>query len=287
MSNVRKRQQKRQSSRLPAVWRGNIPTPPAEGAERERPEHGIRDELRISARFLSGAIVLCLFIVLVIFFGTDIFYVKSIRLEGSQYLNEGEVFRYADIANQHLLWVDPEQTRQNIINATPLVANARVSIGWPPDMVTIIVQERLPALVWEQGGTRTLIDVQGNILRSPRDDEEFPDLLTVTADESFNQPRLPDQPIPLDVVSGALQLQRSFSGLPSLSYNADNGLGFTENDGAWQIWLGTGTDMPNKLRVYQAVRDNLLGRGIVFREINVADLNSIYYYCENIEICYE
>lgn len=285
MSSVRKRQQKRQSSRLPAVWRGSVP--PADGGERERPEHGVRDELRISARFLSGGIVLSLLIVLVIFFGTDIFYVKSIRLEGSQYLNEGEVFRYAEIANQHLLWVNPEQARQNILDATPLVANARVALGWPPNMVTIHVQERLPALVWEQAGARVLIDVQGNILRSPRDEETFPDLLTITADESFAQPRPHDQPIPLDVVSGALQLQRSFSGLPSLSYNPNNGLGFTENDGAWQIWLGTGTDMPNKLRVYQAVRDNLLGRGIVFREINVADLNSIYYYCENIEICYE
>jgi hypothetical protein len=285
MSNVRSRQQKRRDSRTPAVWRGQATPPSPE--PRERPEHGIRDELRFSWRLLSGGIVASLLMVMVVFFMTDLFYVTSIRLEGAEYLNESEVFRYAEIAEQHIFWVNPDTVRQNVIQATPLVANARVQIGWPPNMVTITVQERRPTLLWTQAGIRTLIDVQGNILRSPRDEEDFPELVQIIADNSFTQPRLPNEPIPIDVVSGALQLQRTFSGLPSLRYNANNGLGFREPNTTWDVWLGTGTNMPNKLRVYEALRDNLLIRGVPFVEINVADLNSIYYFCESIESCYE
>lgn len=284
MSNVRSRQQKRRDSRAPGVWRGqSIPA----STERERPEHGIRDELRVSWRLLSGGIVACLLMILVVFFATDLFYVKSIRLIGAEYLNESEVFRYAEIAEQHIFWVDPEAVRENIINASPLVANARIRIGWPPNMVTITVQERRPTILWTQSGIRTLVDVQGNILRSPRDEEEFPGLVEIIADNSFTLPRLPNEPIPIDVVSGALQLQRTFSGLPSLRYNANNGLGFREPGTNWDVWLGTGTNMPNKLRIYEALRDNLLIRGVPFVEINVADLNSVYYYCESVENCYE
>lgn len=285
MPTARTRQQKRnRDGRAPAVWRGRVAAPTV---ERERPEHSAPDEISVSWRLLSGGIVVCLSLVMGVFFLTDLFYVSSIRLEGATYLNESEVFRHADIANQHIFWVDPDAVRRNLIEATPLVADARVRISWPPQMVTIIIEERRPTILWTQADVRVLVDVRGNILRSPRDDESFPELVQIVADNSFTSPRL-SEPVPLDVVSGALQLQRTFSGLPTLRYNAKHGLGFREEDGeaGWDVWLGAGTDMPNKLRVYETLRDNLLGRGIVPVTINVADLDSVHY-CGSLELCYE
>jgi hypothetical protein len=242
--------------------------------------------MSISWRMFSGLIVTGLTLVLLVFFVTDLFYVRSINLEGARYLTESEVFRYTEIAEQHIFWVDPDTVRQRILNASPLVANAEVQIGWPPDMVTIRVEEREPALLWSQAGVRVLLDVQGNVLRSPRDDEVFPELPQVVADNSFNEPRIPGNPVPVDVIAGTLQLQNVIAGLPPLRYNAEKGLGFREASGSWDVWLGSGTDMVNKLRVYETLRDNLLARGITPVEINVADLDAVYY-CEGIEFCYE
>jgi len=252
----------------------------------ERTEHGVRDEITVSWRMFSGGIVVCLMLVLVVFFATDLFFVRSISLEGAEYLNEAEVFRYAGIAEDHVFWVNPDAVRQNIMDSTPLVADAQVSVGWPPNMVTIIIQERTPSLLWTQAGVRVLIDIHGNVLRSPRDEETFLDLIQVVADNSFDSPRIPSEPVPADVVRGALQLQQIVSGLPSLRYNAEKGLGFREPNAAWDVWLGAGTDMPNKLRVYEALRDDLMARGVTPVEINVANLAAVYY-CGSVEFCYE
>ncbi|MFW5708715.1 MAG: cell division protein FtsQ/DivIB [Chloroflexota bacterium] len=286
MSSARMRQQRRKGNtpRAPGVLRQDRQ---AAGQGLERLEHSVRNELTVSWRLFSGGIVACLVVVLLVFFATDLFYVRGITVEGAQYLDESEVFRYADIAEMHAFWVDPARVRQNILESTSLIADVEVSIGWPPDIVTIVVEEREPVLLWLQGGVRVLVDLQGNVLRSPRDDEQFPGLPLVIADSSFDGPRLPGDPVPVDAVNGVLQLSRLIAGLPTLQYNATKGLGFREVNRSWDVWLGVGTDMQNKLRVYETLRDNLIARGITPVEINVADLNAVYYSCGSIELCYE
>lgn len=283
MSSARVRQQKRKGKRAPGILRQGQP---GYTSSTEAPEHSVRNEFSVSWRMFSGGITAALLLVLVAFFAADAFYVRGITLQGADYLDESEVFRYADIAEKHVFWVSPDSVRQSIMDATPLVADVQVDIGWPPDLVTITVDEREPALLWTQAGVRVLIDVRGHVLRSPPDDETFPDLMHVIADSSFDSPRLPGDPVPLPVVTGTLQLQNIIAGLPNLRYNAEKGLGFREQDGEWDVWLGTGTNMPNKLSVYEELRDDLLARGITPVEINVADLNAVYY-CRDASACYE
>ncbi|GAB4311603.1 MAG: hypothetical protein Kow00117_04750 [Phototrophicales bacterium] len=271
------RQPKRRTSRSPAVWRGIQPTPAEDSIQ-----HGIREQFGFSWRTFSGIAVVILSLLLLMFFITPFFYVRSVTVIGAQYLDAAEVFRYAGIAEMHIFWVNPDEVRQNILAASPVVADAQVRIGWPPDMVKITIEEREPALLLTQANVRVLVDVQGNVLRAPRDTETFPDLIHVVADNSVTDPPLPGKPIPLDVVAGALQLRSLISGLPSLRYNAVNGLGFQEE--TWDVWLGTGTDMPNKLLIYEALRDNLLSRGITPVSINVADLDAVYF-CWSLEFC--
>lgn len=268
----------RRTSRSPGVWRGAQPA----ASDDSSIEHGIRDQMGVSWRMFSGVVVVILSVILVLFFAAPFFYVRSVTVNGAQYLDEAEIFRYADIAEMHIFWVDPDNVRENILAASPVVADARVRIGWPPNMVRITIEEREPALLWTQSGVRVLVDLQGNVLRAPRDSESFPDLIQVIADSSLSEPPLPGVPIPPDVVAGALQLRSLVAGLPPLRYNAVNGLGFQEN--SWEVWLGVGTDMPNRLLIYEALRDNLLSRGITPLIINVADPDAVYY-CWSLEFC--
>ena len=276
---MRSRQSKRKNERVPGVWRG---TGHAGTATSEAVEHGVRGQVGVSWRTVSGLIVLVLTAVLVMFFVTQVFYVRSIVVVGANYLDEGEVFRYADIAEMHIFWIDPATVRQNILDASPVVADVRVDVGWPPNMVKIFVEEREAALIWSQAGITALIDLQGRILRYPPDGEVLPELLQVISDNSVDGPPGVESPIDVDAINAALQLRTLLVGIPNLRYNVKKGLGFRES--GWDVWLGTGTDMHNKLLVYEQQRDNLINRGITPAEINVADLNAIYY-CLSFEGC--
>jgi hypothetical protein len=283
MSSVRARQQKRKTERAPAVWRGDAVPKPKPNTERPI-DHSLRRKVGVSWRVVSGFIVLCTIGLLVIMFQTEFFKVRTITVVGATYIDPSEVFRYTETAGLPIFLIDPNDVRDAILSKSRLIADARVTIGWPPEMIKIVIEERKPALVWTQYDIRVLLDLQGNILRQPRPEEIFPNLIHVIADQSVNEPPLPEKRIPLDVVNGALQLRQLLSGIEILRYNATKGLGFRES--SWDIWLGTGTDMPNKLLIYEALRDNLLKRGITPIEINVADTRAVYY-CSNLELCDE
>lgn len=289
MTTVRSRQQQRRSSsgRAPGIWRGA--TPATATGERPVIEHGTSDRGQIGWRMFSGLIVIGLSVLLGIFFMMDFFYVRSVSVAGVRYLDRSEVFRYADIAEVHLFWLKPEQIRQNILDASPVVADARVFISWPPDMVRIVIEEREPALIWVQSGVTALVDVQGRVLRFPLENEPLPDLLRVVADSELDSaPGVETPRVPAEAVTGAIQLRSLLAGVETLRYNPSQskGLGFRE-PGGWDVWLGVGTDMPDKLLIYEALRDNLLARGITPFEINVAHPEGGVYYCEGIEVCYE
>jgi hypothetical protein len=281
MTTARSRQQRRRTGRAPGVWRGSQ----IQAGERPILEHGVRERFEISWRMFSGLIVVILSVVLTMFFATDFFYVRHVTVAGTRYLDESEVFRYADIAEMHIFWIDPGEVRQVILASSPVVADARVFVGWPPDMVRILIEEREPALIWVQSGVTALVDLQGRILRYPPDGESVPNLLRVVSESGVDGPPGVEAPIPADAVSGALQLRTLLAGLDLLRYHNAKGLGFRE-PGGWDVWLGVGTDMPNKLLVYEALRDNLLARGITPVEINVANLDAVYV-CGSIEVCHE
>ncbi|MFW5772632.1 MAG: cell division protein FtsQ/DivIB [Phototrophicaceae bacterium] len=283
MSTLRVRQQKRKAERNPAVWRGGV----AARVDEARPavEHGERSRIGVSWRVISALIVVSFSLVLVAFFITDFFYVRHVTVRGARYVSEAEIFRYADIANVHVFWVNPETVSRKIETASPVIASARVTVGWPPDMVQIVIEEREPALIWVQAGVTALVDIQGRVLRFPSDNEPRPALMRVMAEPIIEGPPGVDVPVPLDAVTGALQLQSLLAGLEVLRYHPAKGLGFRE-PGGWDVWLGTGTDMPDKLLIYETVRDDLQARGITPVEINVAHPDAVYY-CGSVELCHE
>lgn len=284
MSSLRARQQKRKIERAPGVWYQRTWS-----IRRERPltEHGVQNRwgIGVNPRVFSGGIVVSLALMLVLFFVTDYFYVRSITVVGANYLDDAQVFRYSGIAEMHIFWVNPETVRQNLLNASVEIADARVVVGWPPNMVRIYLDEREPAIVWTQGDISSLVDLQGRRLRFLAQGETHPKLLWVVAD--YVPSGLPglDQPVPVAAVNGALQLQTLLAGVQQLRYHPINGLGFTE-PGGWDVWLGVGTDMVEKLLVYEKLRDNLLARGIMPTEINVAHLEAVYY-CGSVGPCHE
>ena len=223
----------------------------------------------LSWRAVSGVIVVGLVVVLYLFLTTDTFYVNAVAIGGEKYLSREEIFRYSDIARKHIFWIDPQDVEARL-EAVPNIADATVVVGWPPDMVQILVVEREPALTWEQQ-VRVWVDVNGIVMKQR---EDRPDLLRIVVPDA-TEPISVGQRIPQTIVDGALLLKRRYPNIEVLLYDAEKGLGYRDGRG-WTVWYGTGEDMDTKLRVYTTLVEAIYP-AVQPGEIVMSDPDRPYY----------
>lgn len=241
--------------------------------ERAPLEHSDTRTPTIQWRLLSLAIVLSLSSILLVMLSSDAFYVRSIAVGGLNYLTKEEVFTYADIANTHIFWVKPDAIRQNLLQS-PAIADAQITLSWPPQMVNILIEERQPALVWEQGGTAIWVDVQGRIMAQRTD---LPNLIRISAEIPVERgPLGGSQRVDTHIVIGALQLQELLPGVTTLRYDAVRGLGY-RNPNGWDVWFGTGSGMREKFSIYRSIADSVQARGIQVGEVNIVNPDAPFY----------
>lgn len=243
--------------RDPAIWHGSTPYATPRSARPAAPQ-AARGGFGLSWRVVSGLIVVALIGLLVLLFTTDAFYVYGPDIQGLDYMTPNEVFAISGIANLHVFWVDPAEVRRSLLES-PTIADARIEVGFGPPLVTIYVQERQPALAWEQAGVQVWLDVQGRVMRQRG---TRPDLLRVQVATLVDGP--PTGSIDSAIVAGALQLDQLLPDLQVLRYHPDYGLGYTDLRGA-QVWFGTGTDMPEKILIYNAIIGNMAGNSAFAR----------------------
>ncbi len=263
------RPRNRRRNRTPAVWQ---PGSGAPSGDLPPLEHSGGGRVFVSWRFFSALIVLGMGLVLALFFISDAFYVHSIAVGGLEYMTKEEVFRLTGVANMHIFWIDPEEVREALLQS-PSIADARVTITWPPQSLQVVISERQPALVWVQAGQLYWVDLQGRIMPSRA---ERPDLIhIVTEDAEIGGGLDANQRIPQGVVNGALQLYELLPDLTHLRYHPIKGLGIRDDAGS-NVWFGEGTDMPEKLLIYRAIAQNMAARGIQPFEINIVDPDAPY-----------
>ncbi len=245
-------------TRAPAIYRGaDAPIAAADHVE---------GRAFIRWRFVSGFVVVVLLIVLGVFFGADAFYVHEIAVAGLETMTYNEIYMLSGIADTQIFWVDPLEVRRNLLES-PTIADAQISVRWEVPMVQILIQEREPALVWQQGDTETWIDVQGRVMEQRG---ERPDLLRVVVEGETDI--IPER-IELNTVTGALQLRELLPDTRVLRYSSANGLGIVD-PGGWSAWFGDGVDIPEKILVYNAIIADLLERGVAFETIFVINPDS-------------
>lgn len=229
-------------------------------------------------RFTSGVLFVIFGLILVLFFTSDLFYVRSVQVRGNDFLAREEIFAFASIADFHMFWLDPEEIRSNVLRSSS-IADVTVELGWPPNLITLLVQERQPAIIWSEAGNETWIDIQGRIMPARA---AMPDVIRVNvAVDAFTSPTaaLTDlKRLDKDVVLGALRLQAFLPPGADLDYDPINGLGWT-NDRGWQIWMGidSSAGMGRKINEYQAYVNNLNSRGIEITELNIANPDAPFY----------
>lgn len=212
---------------------------------------------------------------LLAFFTSDVFYVRAIQVRGNTFISREEVFTYSELADYHMFWLDPDEIRANVLRS-PSVADITVDVGWPPDLVTIHVQERQPALVWSDAGDETWIDIQGRVMPARA---EMPGLLHVNLTNDGSADATPDaEDFNKDIVLGALRLREILPEGDHLDFHPVHGLGWTNEQG-WQVWMGTDSAevMDEKIKIYNVLVENLNSRAIDVAELNIANPDAPFY----------
>lgn len=199
-------------------------------------------------------------------------FIDGINLGGSALVPGEEIYAHSGIAGQHIFWVDPAEVRRQVLEV-PGIAGAAVSVEWP-NTVTIVVTERIPVVTWIENERTWWVDADGNRFRARQD---LPGLLPITVDDSKGKTNTPDgAAVPAAAIHGALQLRELRPNIEALHYDSLHGLSYQDGRG-WRGYFGVGTDMPQKLAVYERLTEDLTARGIYPKKISVENLDAPYY----------
>lgn len=253
------------------------------------PTAGLR-RIFLSARWLSLGLCLLTSYALVLI-GTDVnFYLTYIPVEGSFSIPPADIVQSSDLAGSHIFAADPNLAAAQIADL-PGVISATVTVGWP-NTVLIRIQEDTPIAVWQEGEQDFWVTENGRLIPARtgalgllRIESEMSGQAAVTAvvnpadpfsDEEASLPQAGLVFVPHEVLVGALQLRDLRPNIEQLYYRPAGGLSYEDGRG-WRVYFGTGSDMAQKLVLYEAIVADLQSRGLTPAYISVSNKEKPYY----------
>lgn len=225
--------------------------------------------LTVSSRWISlGVLSICVW-ALVLVGQNGNFYLSVIPILGARSIPEPEIIEASGLAGRHIFSADPNEAAERI-QEIPGVISATVTLEWPNE-VNIEVAEDTPIAIWKQAELVYWITEDGRLLPAR---SEVPGLLIIDsdADEAADDGSIITEP----VLKGALQLRKLRPNIHQLTFRPGTGLSYHDGRG-WIGHFGTGTDMEQKLVVYEAIVDSLLDRGLAISYISVRNQYKPYY----------
>lgn len=216
-------------------------------------------------------LMLLLWVTYLMFYLPD-FYLYKASVSGNRVLTEQEIYSAANIDSLSVFWIDPVQVKANI-EALPNIKTAQISLTLPANL-GIEVEERLPTVIWQTGQATWWIDSEG-LFVPPRDQVAINDdrLHIVDLDQ---RPIEAGHRIDLSIVHGAQIINKFKPEIQDLQYRNHLGLIYYTAEG-WPVYVGETLNLEAKLRVADALRADLMARGVVPSFIDVRNpLRSFY-----------
>jgi cell division protein FtsQ len=237
------------------------------------------------------------------------FRISNVKLMGANRVTLDEIQSLAPMYGQRMLTILPGQIARVIQNAYPVLSEVKVSMGFP-GVIYVRVQERVPVLQWNQGGSTQWISADG-IAFEPKGEAE--ELVTINAEgapptgkvnltlvrqenrkslaslilkpedlvdplaEPINPPRAFMDPQMIPAIQAiAKQIPEGVQ----LEYHPTYGLGWTDPQG-WNVYFGLNPDdMPAKLNMYREIINQLKAKGTKPTLISMENLYAPYYRTE-------
>ena len=203
------------------------------------------------------------------------YYLTYIPVEGLVTISPDEIVAASGLAGAHIFSANPELAAARI-NELPGVISATVTLEWP-NLAQIAILEDTPVAIWQQAGKEYWINEQGYLMPAR---QEMPELLHIQSESTElmedAEGNLLRAFVPLELLAGAQQLQALRPDLGTLYYRPNDGLSFDDPQG-WRAFLGVGTNMNQKLAVYQAIVGDLQARSLQPEYISVSNPTKPFY----------
>ena len=253
-------------------------------------------QILLSTRWISAGILALAIYALVLTGMERDFYLTTIPVEGVTSIPAAEIVEASELAGAHIFSADPGIAAQNIMRV-PGVISATVTLQWP-NLVTIAVAENKPVARWVEGEQSFWVTTGGALIPARAGNDALVEIasdiplpepapLTAEAEGEAGEMVVPavnsTEPradfVPQDVLEGALLLQELRPNIERLYYRPGTGLSYEDGRG-WRVYFGTGSDMNQKLVVYEKIVATLLERGLTPMYISVANQEKPSYRTE-------
>ncbi len=252
--------------------------------------------LKIGWRLFSLLLLIGLSYALYFIWSSPAFLVQDVQVEGTVQYTPDHITRSLLVYQKPVFLLEPEKVEQQLIDQIPGLKAANVKVEFPAT-VSIMVEERIPLILWEQGDISLWVDSQGIAFEPPglalgvvhvqasidppapiSSDFELPDenesplnSELVNAAKVFMTPAM---------VSAILSLGNHLPEGAALLYDGEHGFGWRDPSG-WDVYFGlSDEDMTMKLKVYASVINKLQADGIHPAIVSVEFLHAPFYRTE-------
>ena len=253
--------------------------------------------ISLSWRLLSAVLAIAMIVLLYMLHSGETFKVNTVNLSGGVRVPSEEIKASLNVSGDSIIFVQPREVEKQIVQEFPDIKKAHVSVSMP-DSLNVVVEERIPAILWYQdevelfwidqdGFTFTVrgeanlpIRVYSDTIPSHPLGYIDPDLL-LTPEEmekiEFN-PDIP--PVDPDFVLAIQKLNTIKPADTAMIFDQENGIGWTDPNG-WQVFFGSNTeDIDLKLVEYNHIVQAVLDRNLQPALISMEFLHAPYYRLE-------
>lgn len=251
-------------------------------------------QLRLTWRVLSGIIAIAMLGILYLMSASDAFAVSQVNLTGGIRVPADEISQKLNLTGENLINLIPSEIETRILEHFSDIKSAEVSISMPNE-INIVVQERIPALLWlideeiaywiDQDGFA--FDVRGEATLPIRvyanGEPPHPIGWAQTEVIAASEAGQPAKETPLVDPAFILAVQKLNGIKPAESqmlYLEKYGLGWVDPHG-WRVYFGkSAKDIDMKLLEYASIVDAILERNLQPHLISLEFLHAPYYRLE-------
>ncbi len=215
-------------------------------------------QIRIEWRAVSAALTVFLSLALYLLFTLPKFTLTNPTINGNRFISTETLNDTLAVSGKNIFTLVPHELERELLLTHPGLANAKVSVTLP-NTLTVTVEERQPALIWQQDGKAAWIDAEGIAFRATT---QVDGLIVVTAlgpppapviEKSRATELTPPPYIAPEIVTALQSLVTHVPAGTPIIYDPETGLGWTDPRG-WTVQLGDITEeIGLKLRIYETM----------------------------------
>ena len=251
-------------------------------------------QFRFSWRLLSGLIAVGMIVLLFMMGTSTAFAVDQVNLSGGIRIPAEEIAQKLDLQGEPIISVVPNEVENQILEAFPDIKAAEVNVNMPAG-IDILIEERIPALLWLKNEDVVYWIDQDGFAFTVRGEATLP--IRVYANSEPPHPlgwvapelKLEDdeteieEALPLVDPAFVTTVQKLNSIKPAESpmlYDEMNGLGWMDPHG-WQVYFGDDDEnIDLKLIEYTKIVETILDRNLQPVLISMEFLHAPYYRLE-------